>query len=668
MHVDAFFEYLLENPHPYWTEIPLDPNPISEGGRDGVAAEDDMALRSLLPHIRPRRGRKRPYDESLSRSPSQKPKMEPESDQNNQRVTGPSMDQHQLDLWAAGQPDVRSSTYLFTPDHFNSMSMDLATQGRPTNEDFNQTPMTAQSYPGVTLATAGNSWPEQRGDSNPGTTPTKTKTSRRHGAKVVSSAWRSGGPGGSGKVRGRPPLNRPTSQTYSQGEAATSSFSSFPSASAPNASPPTAFIHPSLHHSPQLMDASLQQDPMMTPGMNNPAATMTTAHHPQHRTGGMQQGYNMTGQSNAETQSRGSRQMRSRLSLQVPERIGAEVRLATPQGQQQVPTVMVNEAMTTAGDQAAIMTHPQSHHGFHTSMAGPDLHMMDPFSAGAAQDMYNMLYQQQQAQQHQHPQHMQHVPQTTEDTGPLYSTNTTSTQHMASTNQPASPAPTTLFHNPTPASLAETTGGGTQPAGVQSNDTGNRTNLDSLEALLTYELLGAEWMDAQGGQILACGIDEACAMAREIVENARRVAGSAQGFLMNVAAIAGVTWLKKVDGRVRVQRMGVVEGGAREVYDVHWELQLGHVRSGFSLRAVVEREGWMKRKEQVKGGAEGEDEEAEGKETEDSAARWRSKYRGLLGVLQEQNAELTGFRQSVIDLCRPRSRRRRDGQGGEVAE
>ncbi|KAJ4401448.1 hypothetical protein N0V82_010866 [Gnomoniopsis sp. IMI 355080] len=168
MHVDAFFEYLLENPHPYWTEIPLDLNPISEGGRDGVAAEDDMALRSLLPHIRPRRGRKRPDDDSVSRSPSQKPKMEPGSDQNKPSVTGPSMDQQQLDLWAAGQPDARSGTYLFAQDQFNRMNMNIATQGRPNNEDFTQTPMTAQPYPAVTPATASNYWPEQTGTSNPG--------------------------------------------------------------------------------------------------------------------------------------------------------------------------------------------------------------------------------------------------------------------------------------------------------------------------------------------------------------------------------------------------------------------------------------------------------------------------------------------------------------------
>lgn len=172
-------------------------------------------------------------------------------------------------------------------------------------------------------------------------------------------------------------------------------------------------------------------------------------------------------------------------------------------------------------------------------------------------------------------------------------------------------------------------------------------------------------------------------MAREIVENARRVAGSAQGFLMNIAAIAGVTWLKKADERVRVQRMGLAEDGRGEVYDVHWELQLGDVKSGFNLRQVVTKDVWTKRREHEKAeGVEGEDikgqqqqqQEEEGEEQEEEededgdATKWRSKYQGLLGVVQEQNAELKGIRQSMIDLCRSPQRTRRTGESGEVAD
>ncbi|KAJ4306663.1 hypothetical protein N0V88_000027 [Collariella sp. IMI 366227] len=55
MHIDAFFEYLIGRESSYCTEIPAEQIPITELERDGVAAEDDMALRALLPQIKPRR-------------------------------------------------------------------------------------------------------------------------------------------------------------------------------------------------------------------------------------------------------------------------------------------------------------------------------------------------------------------------------------------------------------------------------------------------------------------------------------------------------------------------------------------------------------------------------------------------------------------------------------
>ncbi|KAM0608567.1 hypothetical protein ACHAP1_002836 [Verticillium nonalfalfae] len=76
MHVDAFFEYLMSIPHPYWTDIPTDPTPIYQEGRDGVAPVDDMALRALVPQARPKRGKKRAEEESLNESPSQRPRIE----------------------------------------------------------------------------------------------------------------------------------------------------------------------------------------------------------------------------------------------------------------------------------------------------------------------------------------------------------------------------------------------------------------------------------------------------------------------------------------------------------------------------------------------------------------------------------------------------------------
>lgn len=126
-------------PHPYWTAVPTDPNPIQEGGRDGVAPVDDMALRALVPQARPKRNMKR-----------------------------------------AGEAD--------------------ETAAHPS------------SRPRSTSATT---------PPPPGAVRQEKNRQRRHGAKVVSSAWRSRGLGGAGgRVRGRPPVNPPASTN--------GSFSRFP--------------------------------------------------------------------------------------------------------------------------------------------------------------------------------------------------------------------------------------------------------------------------------------------------------------------------------------------------------------------------------------------------------------------------------------------------------
>ena len=66
MHVDAFFEYLLHKSHIYWTQVPSIHDPPSEFGRDGVAPEEDLALRALLPETRPKRGRRKADDKDDS--------------------------------------------------------------------------------------------------------------------------------------------------------------------------------------------------------------------------------------------------------------------------------------------------------------------------------------------------------------------------------------------------------------------------------------------------------------------------------------------------------------------------------------------------------------------------------------------------------------------------
>jgi len=70
----------MNKPHVYYTQVPAINEPKSEFGRDGVSAEEDLALRALLPETRPKRGRKKAEDreneEDLGRSPAQRRRLD----------------------------------------------------------------------------------------------------------------------------------------------------------------------------------------------------------------------------------------------------------------------------------------------------------------------------------------------------------------------------------------------------------------------------------------------------------------------------------------------------------------------------------------------------------------------------------------------------------------
>ncbi|SPO03939.1 uncharacterized protein DNG_06622 [Cephalotrichum gorgonifer] len=161
--IDVFFEYLIGRvQNTYWTDIPLDPHTVPDVSRNGVAPENDMALRALLPHIRPRRGRKREDDEG--RPPHQRQRLD---------IDSPSAQEpHGL---GPAPPD-RRSPISTSSDAIRPGGTGLA----PPAHDAAQTP--------------------------------KSAASRRHGAKVVSSAWGSASAPG-GKVRGRPRLSRASEES-----------------------------------------------------------------------------------------------------------------------------------------------------------------------------------------------------------------------------------------------------------------------------------------------------------------------------------------------------------------------------------------------------------------------------------------------------------------------
>ncbi len=286
MHVDAFFDYLTNNEHPYWTQIPSDPNPISDVPRDGVAVEDDMALRALLPQIKPRRGRRRPDDDDVNESPSQRPRLEPPLDSplNGHYTPGRHENVHP---WSA-LPDGKGA-FLFPQAPLMGPQPSAAVWAN----DMVQTPLTVYPQSAITPSTRQVFWADEPKSAIMGP---KRLANRRHGAKVVSSAWRSG-PGGGGKTRGRPPINRTVNDGPFSAFPASNTFRPTSTSAAPTADmsappPPPPPVAPPVAPE-ELPQIRIQPEPLPTSAGPRPARP-------------------------------------GRLSLQVPERVGGEIRLATP--------------------------------------------------------------------------------------------------------------------------------------------------------------------------------------------------------------------------------------------------------------------------------------------------------------------------------------------------
>ncbi len=314
MHVDSFFEYLLDKLHVYWTQVPAATDSATESGRDGVPAEEDLALRALLPEIRPKRGRRKAEDRDdsdLGKSPSQRPRLDSPAlsedfmmarasliaDNNTPATAHPGFQQEfneRMVPWSA--TEVRSTiagTFRWPPEN-------------------NQTPMSAYPHSAITPTNRASLWnDEPRSAVMP-----KARSRRRHGP-AVSSAWPGSGGVSTGKLRGRPPSNR----SFQDGP-----FSTFPVNPGPRDVPTinlrnnTSTATPTVENTetPRFFPASMPKNPP-----------------------------NQAPQINARP---------SRLQLQVPERQGGSVRLATPP-----PVVLVNGQDNTKISEDGVHLNPQQH-------------------------------------------------------------------------------------------------------------------------------------------------------------------------------------------------------------------------------------------------------------------------------------------------------------------
>ena len=318
MHVDAFFEFLLSKPHVYYTQVPQLNDPSSDFGRDGVAPEEDLALRALLPETRPKRGRRKAEDRDESdtgKSPSQRP-----------RLDSPTLSE---DFMMARASLIGDNTAPSTahPDFQQSFNDRMA----PWSAIENRGPVSA--VPGSTFRWPDNSHQSLSDYPQSAITPTtrthlwndtseprsaitsKSRSRRRHGP-AVSSAWPSNGGTSSGKLRGRPPSNRSVQD---------GPFSTFP-------------VNPSSTNVPTI---NLRDNtPTATPIVDNsnvphffPSGVQGNPPDPQVQNG-LQNG------------------RPGRLQLQVPERPGGSVRLATP------PHVLVNAPNDTNMTQE-LLSNPQ---------------------------------------------------------------------------------------------------------------------------------------------------------------------------------------------------------------------------------------------------------------------------------------------------------------------
>lgn len=445
MHVDAFFEYLMDHPHPYWTEIPNDPTPVCESGRDGVLAEDDMALRALLPHIRPRRGRKRPDEEEFANFPSRRARIDsPPAD------NGPSSSRGEnLGPWSA-HPDGR--TNFGSSDPLRLGPGTTSTTGWPQAPDTTQTPLTAYPQGSLSALTPSTRNVGFWGDSEPRSAITASRPKaphRRHGAKVVSSAWRSTGAGASGKTRGRPPMNK----TNVDGP-----FVAFP-AEEPG------------HKGPSSESKSIPE--MVTPPTSistiSPPAVPAEIHRPPQIL----------------------RPAKPSISLQVPERLGGSVRLATPPP----PVITVN------GDP------PRDTHEAKSSTA-------------AATSLEFPLTNPDNAQKVEPPAEL--------------STQSGSEAPPAAASNPPPPLPNDI------------------PVGMFENME-DRTNIDEVLSYFAHETANGNWVDAQDNPIERCSIAEAWALVHTTVERMWQTAPNQDAFLINLAALAGGRALMSTS-KLRVKR------------------------------------------------------------------------------------------------------------------
>ena len=333
MHIDAFFEYCLGLPHSYYTQLPPSDHFVGEP-RDGVALEEDLALRALVPQWKPKRGRKRVEDRDGEEDKTTK---RPQLDTSVGTLQQGSFHSHSITFPHSAIPfsaypddmEPNDGWMTATSSFPNGTGQDQQGQdlrwrlpdrdASPAN--YPQSAIIPRSHlPSDVLMSA-----EPRSAVTP-STDEKSRARRRHGP-AVSSAWPNSNGLSAGKGRGRPPNKGSSSGSFSTFQVNPSRESS----QAPNAD---------TQSTPLVLDTNPPQ-PFQTPSYNQ-TPTPVAQGRP------------------------------NKLQLQVPQHSGAPVRLATP------PRLVVN------GVNAAVIPGAEGTNGTrHNNSTGTqNTTIMPPASAG----------------------------------------------------------------------------------------------------------------------------------------------------------------------------------------------------------------------------------------------------------------------------------------------
>lgn len=320
MHVDAFFEFLLGKQHSYSTELPHPNDPYPASGRDGVQAEEDLAIRALDPSFRPKRGRRRnseveQEEEAEAGAAVNQQQVMSDTSQAVPSSTHPLSSVMQFnpeqdmshDPWAAASAVTPQSLAPWMRRHLipqTAIATSAPSHLRWQLHGNSQNPTTP--HPMTALPTSMNAHIDAAFDGEPKSAITPSSRKRRKHGPAVSSAWPSTNAPGA-KPRGRPPASRNVQD---------GPFTTFPAHPANDKVIGSQFMTPMTAVDNKTADEIAQSIPTIPVAiMQNPGDAMSRP---------------------------------SKLSLQVPVHTGGPVRLATP------PRVMVTSETSDSERQPSI--------------------------------------------------------------------------------------------------------------------------------------------------------------------------------------------------------------------------------------------------------------------------------------------------------------------------